>query len=115
MKVETFRFEGVIWDITGLRMMMLRNVSRFGPVAMPIDDALMHSLSLYDTPDAERIADMETSRRDTPILVVIQENGRGRVVDGNHRLFRKHRDGCASIECYVIPWEHAAPFVRPAD
>lgn len=115
MDRELFRFEDSIWDITGLRLVMLRDPTRFGPVEIPIDDKLMHSVSLYNKPDEQRIVSMDERRRDTPILVVIQENGMGRVVDGNHRLLRKHRDGCSTITCYLFPWEIAAPFVQPAE
>lgn len=115
MSQEIFRFENVIWDVTGLRLAMLQDPAQFGPIEVPIDDALMHSVSLYKDLDEQRITDMDQGRRDTPILVVLQENGRGRVVDGNHRLLRRHRDGCETISCYVLPWNVAAPFVRPAD
>jgi hypothetical protein len=112
---KIFRFEDVVWDVTGLQMEILRAPRRFGPLDMPIDDALMHSISLYKEPDEQLIAGMDVSRRDTPILVVVQETGRGRVVDGNHRLLRRHRDGCDTVKCFVVPWEVACRHVRPAD
>lgn len=39
---------------------------------------------------------------DDPILVVVSENGKHWIADGNHRFARKLLEGALSISCYVV-------------
>jgi hypothetical protein len=110
--VKTYRFENLIYDVSGLEGLIAQNPRAYGPYTEAISPQLLHSLSLYEEPNETRIVTMSPADRDIPIIAVEVGDGTTRIVDGYHRVQRRLRDGLSSVDIFLVRANEARRFVK---
>lgn len=100
------------FDITAMRAWA--QTHRVAAVSFAIGDAVDH-LRTDRVVDEQRIAELdENSWRNDPAMVVLFDNEDGSVshllIDGTHRILRRHKEGLTDFLCYLIP---SANVIRP--
>ena len=109
---ETFRFADLEYDVSGLKTLINTRPERYGPHLTEIDESLLHHLSLYATPDEQRIAALTTAELNIPCIAVQTPDGTARFVDGFHRIQRRWRDGLRTVQIYSVPPVRLRGYVR---
>ncbi|MBF5096597.1 hypothetical protein F1643_21665 [Azospirillum sp. INR13] len=73
-----------------------------------MDQALLTHVALFER-DERRIATMTPAEAEVPILTVGMAGGTTQVIDGLHRIHRRHRDGKRDIAMVFVPHAVAQP------
>ncbi|KAA0585350.1 hypothetical protein HUE56_30195 (plasmid) [Azospirillum oryzae] len=109
---RSFIFEDQIYDVEGLLALVSSAPSKFPPELVPLDQALLTHVALFER-DERRIATMTPAEAEVPILTVGMAGGTTQVIDGLHRIHRRHRDGKRDIAMVFVPHAVAQPFIHP--
>lgn len=109
---RSFTFEDRIYDVEGLLALVRFAPSQFPPERVPLDQALLTHVALFER-DERRIATMTPAEAEVPILTVGMAGGTTQVIDGLHRIHRRHRDGKTDIAIVFVPHAVAQPFIHP--
>lgn len=52
-----------------------------------------------------KIDRLDKAHRDAPILIAVMPNGMATIIDGNHRILRRWRDGLRDAQGYLLPFD----------
>jgi hypothetical protein len=108
---ETFTFENLVYDVSGLKRLINRNPRLYGPHETPLDQALLDHLALYSEPDQQRIASLTEAELEIPCIAVSHDAGT-RFVDGYHRVHRRWREGRKTVTIFRVSKLKTRPYVR---
>ena len=109
---EIFSFNSLVYDVAGLKRLINAQPALYGPHTTAIDDALLHHLSLYSTPDEARIASLTPAELDVPCIAVRLPDRSTRFVDGFHRIMRRSREGLTTVDIFLVPTLKVRGFIR---
>lgn len=100
-----------IFDVTAMREQAVKNKAPI--VTFTIADVVDH-VRADRVVDEERIGNLpEASWRSDPAMVVLFDQGDNvyhLLIDGSHRILRRHREGLFNFPCYLIP---SSEIIRP--
>lgn len=74
-----------------------------GPITVEILEHQYQHVIERNGVEAERVARLDPSRRDKPVLFADMGDGTHVLIDGNHRVARRWQDGLRDVEAYLVP------------
>lgn len=93
------------FNVSKFKRLLEGKPHKFELVKIPLKHEFVAYVTGFIAVDREHINNMSVERRDEPIFVVVlpDANPPHFIIDGHHRLLRRHQDGFSDIEAWVMP------------
>lgn len=102
-RAELYHYKDITYDVGKIYNYISAIPESVEIFIVPINENLIHHLSLYKEPDEDLIRLMTVTRMNDPVMAIVNEHGEHQIIDGYHRIMKRHRSGKKDVSVLLIP------------
>lgn len=94
------------FNVSRFRRLLAGKPHRFSLMRIPISKEILAYISRFIVVDDKHVKSMSHERRDDPVfMITFPESIQPKyfIIDGHHRILRRHRDRFDYVEAWVMP------------